>query len=58
MADDKKKLTKITVRGLRGKTRWRAGEKFGEEPREVEVTEDQLAAIKADPELVIVPQGK
>lgn len=58
MADEKKgKLTKITVRGPDKGFR-RAGFKFGPEAIEVEVNEEQLAAIKAEPELSIVPSSK
>lgn len=53
MAKEEKKA-KFTV-VARQPSRWRAGQQFGAEPRDVDLTEEQAAAIAADPQLVITP---
>ena len=46
--------TFVTVVAKQAMGRCRAGFQFTQEPREVAVTEDQLAMIQADPVLAIV----
>lgn len=52
------KLIKVTVAALQPEGRWRAGLHFTQEPREVEVTEEQLQELKDDPIIAIVVPEK
>jgi Mu-like prophage FluMu N-terminal domain len=53
-----KKLIKVSVAALQAEGRWRAGLHFTQEPREVEVTEEQLQELKDDPIIAIVVPEK
>lgn len=51
------KLTKVTV-VAKQPSRWRAGLQFTQEPTEVEVTDEQLEAIRSDALLAVVDAPK
>jgi len=56
--ETKEITTKITV-VAKQTSRFRAGLQFTQEPRDVEVTDQQLQAIKGDPLLaIVVPEKK
>jgi hypothetical protein len=52
------KLNKVWVVAKQPEGRWGAGMQFTQEPREVELTDEQLKQIEADPVLQLVMPPK